>query len=139
MKLKLIPEKTSVPFLKHRLKTFILSGLLIILSAVMFFGPGLNKGIDFEGGIMIEVGFKEAPDLSDMRSSLGGLGLGQVSLQTFGAPDDILIRVQRQDGAMTPRKKPLRLSKHSLKKITARIAFPIAGLNLLDQPFLKNW
>jgi len=97
-KLKLIPAKTAVPFLQMRLAAFALSALLILISAGAFFGIGLNKGIDFEGGIMMEVGMSEAPDLSKMRSSLGGLGLGQVSLQTFGAPDDILIRVQRQEG-----------------------------------------
>ncbi len=115
MKLKLIPEKTSLPFLGHRMKTFIFSGLLILLSAGMFFGPGLNKGIDFEGGIMIEVALKEAPDLSDMRSSLGGLGLGQVSLQTFGAPDDILIRVQRQDGGNEAQKNAVEVVKAQLE------------------------
>ncbi len=98
MKLKIIPQGTKVPFLKQRFIAFAISAALIVLSAVMFFGPGLNKGIDFEGGIMIEVGFKEAPDLADMRSALGGLDLGQVSLQTFGASDDILIRVERQEG-----------------------------------------
>ncbi len=98
MKLKIIPQGTKVPFLKQRFIAFAISSVLIVLSAVMFFGPGLNKGIDFEGGIMMEVGFKEAPDLADMRSALGGLDLGQVSLQTFGASDDILIRIQRQDG-----------------------------------------
>jgi len=98
MKLKLIPSDTKIPFLKYRFMTFGASALLILLSVFMFFGPGLNKGIDFEGGIMIEVGFEKAPDLADMRSALGGLGLGSVSLQTFGASDDILIRVQRQDG-----------------------------------------
>ncbi len=98
MKFKLIPESTNLPFLKSRFIAFGVSAVLMILSVVMFLGPGLNKGIDFEGGIMLEVAFPEAPDLGDMRSSLGGLGLGQVNLQTFGAPDDILIRVQRQDG-----------------------------------------
>ncbi len=97
-KLKLVPANTSIPFLKSRFAAFGLSLLLILGSIGMFFGPGLNKGIDFEGGIMIEVKMPEAPELADMRSDLGSLGLGQVSLQTFGAPDDILIRVQRQEG-----------------------------------------
>ncbi|WP_373085768.1 protein translocase subunit SecF [Sneathiella sp.] len=97
-KLKLIPDNTNIPFLKYRFMAFLLSGLLIIGSAIMFFSAGLNKGIDFEGGILIEVGMTEAPDLSVMRSSLGDLGLGQVALQTFGAKNDILIRIQRQEG-----------------------------------------
>ena len=104
MKIKLVPDQTKLPFLQQRFIAFGISAVLILFSAYLFFGPGLNKGIDFEGGIMIEAGFETAPDLGDMRRSLGGLGLGQVSLQTFGAPDDILIRVQRQDGGAEAQK-----------------------------------
>ena len=97
-KIKLIPDNTSIPFMKFRMMAFAISAALIIASVAMFFSVGLNKGIDFEGGILIEVGMKEAPDVGAMRGSLGGLGLGQVALQTFGSDNDILIRVQRQDG-----------------------------------------
>ncbi len=115
-KLKLVPAGTKIPFLKSRFIAFALSILLMIGSAGMFFGPGLNKGIDFEGGIMIEVGMAEAPDLAQMRKSLGSLGLGQVSLQTFGAPDDILIRVQRQEGDSEAQKKAVEIVKATLEQ-----------------------
>ncbi len=115
-KLKLVPAGTKIPFLKSRFVAFALSILLMIGSAGMFFGPGLNKGIDFEGGIMIEVGMAEAPDLAQMRKSLGSLGLGQVSLQTFGAPDDILIRVQRQEGDSEAQKKAVEIVKATLEQ-----------------------
>ncbi|WP_169545105.1 protein translocase subunit SecF [Sneathiella aquimaris] len=115
-KLKLVPAETKLPFLQARFIAFLVSAALILGSAGMFFGVGLNKGIDFEGGIMIEVGMPEAPDLAKMRSSLGSLGLGQVSLQTFGAPDDILIRVQRQEGDSEAQKKAVELVKTTLEK-----------------------
>ncbi|MEP3245220.1 MAG: protein translocase subunit SecF [Sneathiella sp.] len=115
-KLKLVPAGTKIPFLKSRFIAFALSILLMIGSAGMFFGPGLNKGIDFEGGIMIEVGMVEAPDLAQMRKSLGSLGLGQISLQTFGAPDDILIRVQRQEGDSEAQKKAVEIVKATLEQ-----------------------
>ena len=51
-KLKLVPDNTNIPFLKFRMLAFVLSGLLILGSAIMFFSVGLNKGIDFEGGIL---------------------------------------------------------------------------------------
>ncbi|MEH6404042.1 MAG: protein translocase subunit SecF [Sneathiella sp.] len=104
MKLKLVPAETKIPFLKYRFITFMVSAVLILASAGLFFGPGVNKGIDFEGGIMLEVGMTDAPDLAEMRSMLGDLDLGQVSLQTFGAPNDILIRVQRQEGGSEEQK-----------------------------------
>jgi len=117
MKFKIIPETTKLPFLKSRFIAFGVSAALIVLSAVMFFGPGLTKGIDFEGGIMLEVGFPEAPDLGDMRAELGGLGLGQVSLQTFGAPDDILIRVQRQEGGSEAQNAAVEKVKAKLEEL----------------------
>lgn len=114
-KLKLVPAETKLPFLKSRFIAFAVSAVLMVVSAVMFFGPGLNKGIDFEGGIMLEVGMTTAPDLSTMRSSLGGLGLGQIALQTFGAPDDILIRVQRQEGDAEAQKNAVEIVKAKLE------------------------
>jgi preprotein translocase subunit SecF len=74
------------------------SALLVLASIFMFLGKGLNYGIDFKGGIMLEVRTEKASDIAEMRSILGNLGLGEVSLQEFGQPTDILIRIQRQDG-----------------------------------------
>ena len=69
------------------------------LAIVLFFHPGLNFGIDFKGGTLIEVQAKPAPaDLGKMRATLSGLGLGEVQLQQFGGPADVLIRVAQQPG-----------------------------------------
>ncbi len=78
---------------------FVVSGLMTVASIVLFFVNGLNYGIDFSGGTLIEVrDTTGAADLSKMRSGLDGLGLGDVSLQNFGSAEDVLIRLQRQPG-----------------------------------------
>jgi preprotein translocase subunit SecF len=77
---------------------FILSLVLTVASVGLFFTRGLNYGIDFSGGTVIEARTQGPADLAAMRSKLDGLGLGDVSLQSFGSPDDVLIRLQRQPG-----------------------------------------
>jgi preprotein translocase SecF subunit len=113
-KIKLVPDNTNIPFLKYRMIAFILSAVLILGSLGVFFTAGFNKGIDFEGGILIEIGTETPPELADMRSSLGGLGLGQVALQTFGSDTDILIRVQRQEGDATAQQAAVEVIKQQL-------------------------
>ncbi|MBL8586203.1 MAG: protein translocase subunit SecF [Bradyrhizobiaceae bacterium] len=79
--------------------TFPLSGLLSLLAIALFFAAGLNFGIDFRGGTLIEVQSKAASaDLGAIRSTLGSLDLGEVQLQRFGAPTDVLIRLAQQPG-----------------------------------------
>ena len=72
--------------------------LLILASIVIFIARDLNYGIDFQGGILVEVRVDRAGKLGEMRQRLMNLGLGEVSLQEFGAPTDILIRIQKQAG-----------------------------------------
>lgn len=95
---KLIPENPNVPFLGLRKLFFIFSTLLILASVGIFSTQGMKYGIDFTGGIMIEVKTAEPGRIGVMRDQLKALNLGSVELQEFGAPDDILIRVQAQEG-----------------------------------------
>lgn len=97
-RLKLVPEKTNLRFMDRRRIAFALSALMILGSVIMYFGQGLNRGIDFEGGILLEVKTEGPADIGAMRSLMSGLGLGEVALQEFGATDDVLIRVERQPG-----------------------------------------
>ena len=96
--LNLIPIKPNINFLSKRMIYFGFSLLLIFVSIAMFVARDLNYGIDFQGGILIEVRVDKAGKLSEMRQQLSSLGLGEVSLQEFGAPTDILIRIQKQAG-----------------------------------------
>ena len=95
-RLRLIPDTTDIPFLSWRKILFAFSGTLAVLSVVLLFAKGLNFGIDFEGGILIEVGTERPADIGGMRAVLGDLGLGEVSLQEFGSDTEVLIRIERQ-------------------------------------------
>tara|TARA_A100001037_G_scaffold280735_1_gene283756 strand:+ start:141 stop:1103 length:963 start_codon:yes stop_codon:yes gene_type:complete len=98
VRLSIVPANTSFDFVGRRRLAYPLSAMLIILSLGTFFTHGLNFGIDFRGGILIEIKTEGPADVADLRQTVGALGLGEVQVQEFGAPDDILIRVQQQDG-----------------------------------------
>jgi preprotein translocase subunit SecF len=97
--LRIVPDDTKFDFMRFRRFSFPLSALMSILAITLYFTHGLNFGIDFKGGMLIEVQSKVGDaDLAKMRSTLGGLGLGEVQLQQFGAPNDVLIRIGEQPG-----------------------------------------
>ena len=95
-----IPHGTEISFVPFRKVSFIASGILIILSMALFLAAGLNYGIDFRGGTLIEIQTKDGQpaNISALRSLVGGLGLGDVQIQEFGTPSDVLIRIERQPG-----------------------------------------
>jgi preprotein translocase subunit SecF len=97
--LRIVPDETKFDFMRFRRISFPMSALLSILAITLYFVHGLNFGIDFVGGTLMEVRTKAGPaDLARMRSSLNGLGLGEVQLQQFGGPSDVLIRWPQQPG-----------------------------------------
>jgi preprotein translocase subunit SecF len=97
--LRFVPDETKLPFMYWRRLTYPLSAALSLLAILLFFTVGLNFGIDFRGGTLIELQSKSGPaDLSELRAKLGDLGLGDIQLQQFGAPNDVLVRVAQQPG-----------------------------------------
>lgn len=97
--LSFVPSGTKIPFIGFRKISLALSLIMLIASAGLFFTKGLNYGIDFLGGTTIEIQTLDGPaDLTLLRATVGGLGLGDVQLQTFGAPNEVLIKVQAQQG-----------------------------------------
>ncbi len=96
--LPLIPEKTSLSFMRARFLGIGLSLLISLASIGLFVTPGLNYGIDFTGGIQVEITTPHEADLARLRSDLGELGLGEVALQTVGDAHSVLIRVPQQPG-----------------------------------------
>lgn len=89
----LVPDNPRLPFMRlHRL--FLAFSVMVVVGSIALLAvKGLNYGVDFVGGIAVEVRTPEAADLAAIRSALGGLGIGDVSVQEFGSPRDVLIRV----------------------------------------------
>jgi preprotein translocase subunit SecF len=89
----------KIDFMRWRFFGFAFSLALTLTTIGLFFTVGLNYGIDFVGGTLIEAKTTNGPaDLARMRATLDSLNLGQASLQQFGAPDDVLIRLPQQPG-----------------------------------------
>ncbi|MGY9106822.1 MAG: protein translocase subunit SecF [Alphaproteobacteria bacterium] len=103
--LKLIPDQTKVDFVGARFIAFGVDLILIATTVFFLFTQGLNLGIDFTGGVLVEVKKQEVIDIGVMRGQVGAIGFGEAQLQYFGGgecdvPLDscVLIRVQPQEG-----------------------------------------
>ena len=98
MRLKLVKEATNFNFLGMRKIAMAPSAVAIVGSIAIFALLGLNFGIDFRGGTTIEARTQGPADLASIRSLSSGLGLGDVSVQEFGQPEDVLIQIEEQPG-----------------------------------------
>ena len=98
MPLKLIPDNTNIGFVRRRYLAFALTLLLTLGSVGLLATRGLNLGVDFVGGLTMEVAFPKAPPLDALRGEVQHLNVGDVALQEFGAPTNILIRLPLPPG-----------------------------------------
>lgn len=99
--MQLVPYNTSIDFVGKRFITFAIAGFLTLASLIGVGVKGLNYGIDFKGGYILEVKMPSEVDLSELRHKLSELRLGDVTLQQFGGPGEILIRFEEhQEGAI---------------------------------------
>jgi len=113
--LRIVPDDTKFDFMRFRRISFPISAMLSIAAIALYFFHGLNFGIDFIGGTLMEVQTKGGPaDLSKMRATIGGLKLGDFQLQQFGAPDDVLIRISEQPGGDEAQQQAVQTVRNAL-------------------------
>ncbi len=98
--MRLIKEKTSIDFLgsKRRKLALALSVVLVVVSLLSIATRGLEFGIDFTGGILLEIGYAEAADLESIRADLASEGYANAQVQRFGAEEVVLVRLPPQEG-----------------------------------------
>ncbi len=97
--LRLTPENTKFGFMRFRRWSYPFSAVMSIVSVVLFLTVGMNFGIDFSGGTLIELrGKTSAPDIAFLRATGDKLGLGEVEVQAFGNSTDVTMRIRVQPG-----------------------------------------
>lgn len=97
--MRFFKQPLNIDFLGVRKPVMIFAVLFIVASSVSLATRGLNFGIDFTGGVVIEVNYPQSVDLPDVRAALGDAGYTDAIVQHFGTSKDVMIRLQPEDGA----------------------------------------
>ena len=121
--LRFVPPGIRVPFMRFHRVAIYLSVALFVASGVLLVAVGPNFGIDFRGGTLIEIETPEAPDLALLRAELNDLDVGKVSLQEFGASNDILIRLPLLPGDEAEQQQAVDLIQTTLSELYEGITY----------------
>ena len=107
--MQLMKRKLAIDFMRKRRFAMVLSVILVTVSIAALVSKGLNFGIDFTGGTLIEAGYPEAVELEGIRAALEAGDFGNAQVQHFGSSRDVLIRIAPQSG-----KNSVELSEQAL-------------------------
>jgi preprotein translocase subunit SecF len=94
-------KKTSYPFMGTRKRWYVISAVLIIAALTSLGARGLNLGIDFTGGVVLELQFPKAADIEQVRATVEKAGFAHAAVQSFGSPRDVMVRLLPQAGEDT--------------------------------------
>jgi preprotein translocase subunit SecF len=117
--LRLVPDGTAIPFMRGRFAGLTVSAVLSTISVILFFYPGLNLGVDFRGGILVELRGPQALDTDRIRSAFAPLGYGDLRVQEFGSPQDVLVRFENKAETQSAQ-----------QTIAARVAEALPGVQI---------
>ena len=134
--LRLIPSDTNFDFLKLKKIAFLFSLIILLGTSFSLLFNSLNYGIDFKGGILLELRSKNINlhDINDLREKISSLNVGEVSIQKFGKETDVLVRIQKQEGnenkqiKVIERVKSLTLSDYDIRR--SEFVGPVVGEEL---------
>jgi len=142
--MQLFKDETHFDFMGQIKAAMIISGIAILigLGSIVFSG-GLKYGIDFAGGTLVQLQFKNPPDLEVIRDGLKTIGLGESTIQEFGSKKDILIRVERSEekleavGAMVKRSLSQKFNSDDIIVERVEMVGPKVGRDLREKALLS--
>ena len=117
--LRLVPDDTTIQFMRGRFAGVITSAILSMLSVVLFFYPGLNLGVDFRGGVVVELRGPQALQTDAIREAFVPLGFGDLRVQEFGSLQDVLVRFENRSELQDVQ-----------RMIAARVAEPLPNVQI---------
>ena len=121
--LKIVPDNTNIGFVRLRWIAFAFTILLTLASVGLLATRGLNLGVDFVGGLMIEAGFDQPVPLDGLRQTVNRLNVGEISLQQFGSPKNVAIRLPLPPGDETAAQAVVKRVQASIAAIHPDVKF----------------
>lgn len=121
-------EKYNFDFVRWRFLGFAITGIMVFGSMGLLFTKGLNFGIDFSGGIMMEIATPVTADVGAMREMLNGLDMGAISIQEFGSGKNVLVRIPEQKGGEEAQKEAIQSIKTAIDGMYKDAGAPVEYL-----------